>query len=438
MSAMRQVSRRVHSGLLEVWQRLRRAALLLQTGEDVLSPAITRQTAELSRATERLEKEIVEREASQAELAQLGRQLQLVLDSVDEGICGLAEDGTLSFANPAAARLFGREADETAGRPGQELLPGVPIDRSLRDGLQSSGICELFGPDGMPRSLQYVVAPLRAGLRVSGAVVALRDAPESSVRARRVDKVESLGIMAAGVAHDFSNLLGVILGQVSLSLDELGPGAGVRPNLERAAVATRKAAEVARQLFIYAGLGAFEYRDLVLNALIRENIGLFEGAISPSIELRSELASDLPSVEADPGQMQQVVMNLLLNAAEAIGSEGGTVTLSTGTREVRAGEVGPSLYTTDPLAPGRYVTLSVVDTGRGIAAPGLEKLFDPFFTTKLEGRGLGLATVLGVLRAHRGGVEVESAPASGTTIRLLFPERRGHALGPEPPLRGNR
>ncbi len=324
------------------------------------------------------------------------------------------------------------EAWQRVRRAGPLLRAGEEIEQTRRAELQSPHSCELSGPDGVPGSLEYAVAPVRAGLRVSGAVVALRHEPESTERARRVDKVESLGIMAAGVAHDFSNLLGVILGQISIGLDELGSEARGRPNVERAAAATRRAAEVARQLFVYAGLGAFEYRDLVLNDLILENVGLFEGAISRSIELRSELAPDLPSVEADPGQMQQVVMNLLLNAAEAIGSEGGTVTLSTGTREVRTGEVGPSLYTTDPLTPGRYVTLSVTDTGLGMDAARLEKIVDPFFTTKLEGRGLGLATVLGVLRAHCGGVEVESAPASGTTIRLLFPERRAHAESTEP------
>ena len=437
MSAMRQVSRSVRGGLLEASLRLRRAGLLLLTGEDALSRTISASSAELSRAIERLEKEIAEREASQVELAQLGCQLRLVLDCVDEGICGLAEDGTIRFANPAAARLLRREAEELAGCPAQDLLPGTQIEQTLRDGLQRSGRCELSGPDRVPDSLEYVVAPVRADLRVSGAIVAIRHGPESTERARRVDKVESLGIMAAGVAHDFSNLLGVILGQISIGLDELESKARVRPNLERAAAATRRAADVARQLFVYAGLGAFEYGELVLNDLILENVDLFEGAISGSIELRSELAPDLPSVSADPGQMQQVVMNLLLNAAEAIGPEGGRVTFSTGTRKVRAGEVGPSLYTTDPLAAGCYVTLSVADTGRGMDAAMLEKIFDPFFTTKLEGRGLGLATVLGVLRAHRGGVEVESAPASGTTIRLLFPERRAHAESVERPTRRN-
>ena len=435
MNTIRQVSRRMHTGLLGVWRRLGRAGLLLFTGEEALSRRIADRETELARATERLEKEIAEREASQAKLAQLGRQLHLVLDSVDEGICGLAEDGTLSFVSPAAGRLLGRGVEELAGRPGAEALPGVPIEQILSDGRSSSGTCEPSRPDGVSSSLQYVVVPIRVGLRVSGAIVALRQPEASSVRARQVDKVESLGIMAAGVAHDFSNLLSVILGQISLGLDELGSQASVRPNLERAAVATRKAAEVAQQLFLYAGLGAFEYRDLILNDLILENVGLFEGAIAPSIELRSELAPDLPSVEVDPGQMQQVVMNLLLNAAEAIGPEGGIVTLSTGTREVRAGEVGPSLYTTDPLAPGSYVTLCVVDTGRGMDAARLEKIFDPFFTTKPEGRGLGLATVLGVLRAHRGGIEVESTPDSGAAIRLLFPERREQAQSGQPLLR---
>jgi signal transduction histidine kinase len=230
--------------------------------------------------------------------------------------------------------------------------------------------------------------------------------------------------MAGGIAHDFSNLLAVILGQTSVALEDLPPESPARSNLERAVAATRRAGAVAQQLFVYAGLGAFEYQDLLLNDLIRENVSLFRGVIPPNIELRPLLAEELPYIDADPGPIQQVVMNLILNAVEAIGPTGGSVTLSTGTRTVEGEETGPSMYTTDPLAPGRYVTLSVEDTGTGMGAESLVKIFDPFFTTKVAGRGLGLATVLGVVRAHRGGVEVESELGKGTAFRLLFPEGR--------------
>ncbi len=254
-----------------------------------------------------------------------------------------------------------------------------------------------------------------------------REVLEREAHARRAGKLESLGVMAGGIAHDFSNLLTVILGQTSLALEDLSPEHRARPALERAAAATRKAADVAQQLFAYAGLGSFEVRELQLNDLIRENVGLFRAALPGSIELRSDLAEELPSIDADPGQMQQVVMNLILNAAEAMGPAGGTVTLSTGIAHLRGDEPGLAIYTTDPLAPGTYVTLAVEDTGVGMDAESLAKIFDPFFTAKVGGRGLGLATVLGVLRAYRGGVELRSEEGKGTAFLLFLPQAGGTA-----------
>lgn len=276
------------------------------------------------------------------------------------------------------------------------------------------------GHDGLEVSLaERTVEPQRANERLRGQV------PEREARACRAEKLESLGVMTGGIAHDLSNLLTLILGQTSLALEDLSAEHRARPALERAAAATRKAADVAQQLFVYAGLGSFELRELRLNDLIRENVGLFSAALPGSIELRSDLAEGLPSIDADPGQMQQVVMNLILNAAEAMGPAGGTVTLSTGTARLRGDEPGLAIYTTDPLAPGTYVMLAVEDTGIGMDAESLAKIFDPFFTAKAGGRGQGLATVLGVLRAHRGGVEVQSEEGKGTAFRLFFPQARG-------------
>ncbi len=442
---MREVSRRVYTGVLGAWARLRRGVGLMFDGRDELEATLAQRSAQLSSANERLQKEIREREAAQAELGELGARYRLLLDSVSEGIYGLDRNGCISFANRVAARLMAQPVEELIGRPQHEFVGhrvgvdrpcsdgGCPIERAVADGVHQLGTCELRrGRDGTSIEIEYVSAPIRSGIGVTGAIVVFREVTSSresgaermglDTRARRAEKVESLGVMAGGIAHDFSNLLAVILGQTSVALEELPPESPARSNLERAVAATRRAGAVAQQLFVYAGLGAFEYQDLLLNDLIRENVSLFRGVIPPNIELRPLLAEELPYIDADPGPIQQVVMNLILNAVEAIGPTGGSVTLSTGTRTVEGEEAGPSMYTTDPLAPGRYVTLSVEDTGTGMDAESLVKIFDPFFTTKVAGRGLGLATVLGVVRAHRGGVEVESELGKGTALRLLFPE----------------
>ncbi len=432
---MREVSRRVYTGVLGAWARLRRGVGLMFDGRGELEATLAQRTAQLSSANERLEKEIREREAAQTELGELGARYRLLLDSVSEGIYGLDRNGCISFANRVAARLMARSVDELIGCPQHEFVGhrvgegrpcsdgGCPIERAIADGVHQLGTCELQRRrDGTSIEIEYVSAPIRSGISVTGAIVVLREVTSS--RERHAEKVESLGVMAGGIAHDFGNLLAVILGQTSVALEDLPPESPSRPNLERAVAATKRAGAVAQQLFVYAGLGAFEYRDLRLNDLIRENVSLFRGAIPANIELRSELAEELPYIDADPGPIQQVVMNLLLNAVEAMGPTGGSVTLSTGIRTVEEDEAGPSNYTTDPLSPGRYVTLSVEDTGTGMGAESLEKIVDPFFTTKVAGRGFGRATLLGVLRAHRGGVEVESEPGKGTMFRLFFPEGR--------------
>ncbi len=437
---MRQVPRRVHTALLGSLARLRRAWAVMVTASDPLEAEVAERDAWLVKANEQLHKQIHEREAARAELARLGSRVRLILDSTSDGIYGLDGKRCISFANRVAAGLMGRSSDELIGRPQHELVchrslegrdcseGGCAIEQVIDDGLTRSGTCELLrGEDGSVR-IEYVSVPVRTGLDVTGCVVALRECAEEaselegpSLRARE------LRVAASGIAHDFGNLLAVILGQTSLALEALPPESGARSHLERAAVATRRAADVARQFLVQAGLDAREARGLELNDVVRENVGLFREAIPAAIELRTELADDLPPVDADPGQMQQLVMNLILNAAEAIGESAGTITLSTGTKILRHGHVASALEVGEPLAPGRYVTLTVEDTGTGMEAESLAKIFDPRFTTKTAGRGVGLATVLGVLRAHRGGVEVESELGRGTAFRLLLPEGRGRA-----------
>jgi CheY-like chemotaxis protein len=157
-----------------------------------------------------------------------------------------------------------------------------------------------------------------------------------------------------------------------------------------------------------------------VNALVRENLPLLEVGVPKSVRLEAALEGDLPLVDADVGQLQQVLMNLVINAAEAIGERGGTVTVATGVRQVTESDQGLWRASGHPLAAGRYVSLEVRDEGPGMDAETVERIFEPFFTTKFTGRGLGLAAVLGVVRGHRGALSVESVPGRGTTFRILL------------------
>jgi PAS domain S-box-containing protein len=247
---------------------------------------------------------------------------------------------------------------------------------------------------------------------------------------RQSQKLESLGVLAGGVAHDFNNLLVAMLGQTSLALEQLPTDSAPRAHIEKAVGAARRAADLTRQLLAYSGRGQFQILPVNLNTLIQENLHLFEVAIPKNVHLVSDLAESLPVIEGDVGQMQQIVMNLIINAAEAIGRNPGTVRVTTDTYYITPADVQVWKYVGSPLTSGLYTTLSVRDNGAGMDTATLSRVFDPFFTTKITGRGLGLAAVLGIVRSHKGGLRVESEPGTGTAFTLYFPVSAAQPMTP--------
>jgi nitrogen-specific signal transduction histidine kinase len=233
-------------------------------------------------------------------------------------------------------------------------------------------------------------------------------------------KLESLGVLAGGIAHDFNNLLMVVLGNLEMSLMELSPEASSRTGIEKAIQAAHKAADLTRQMLAYSGKGHFKVEDLNLGELLEENAGMIQAVLSKGVELEVRVNQVLSFIRADAGQIQQVVMSLITNAAEAIGEGTGVVTLSTGVEDFDGSYLKRSLIEEKPL-PGRFVYLEVSDTGCGMDDTTLKRLFDPFFTTKFTGRGLGMAAVHGIVRGHKGAIIVGSEAGRGTTVRVLFP-----------------
>ena len=229
-------------------------------------------------------------------------------------------------------------------------------------------------------------------------------------------KLESLGVLAGGIAHDFNNLLTVILANATFARDGSSPHDARLAHIETAA---RRAADLCRQLLAYAGRGSFLVERTELGHLVRDTAQLLEVSISKKARLAVQLAPGLPAIEADVSQVRQIVMNLVINASEALGDASGDIRLAT--RLARPEQPpGGVILAFDPAA-GDCVCLEVADTGHGMAPATLARVFDPFYTTKFAGRGLGLAAVLGIMRAHRGALTVESTPGRGTTFRLFFP-----------------
>ncbi len=249
---------------------------------------------------------------------------------------------------------------------------------------------------------------------------------------QQTQKLESLGILAGGVAHDFNNILMGILGNAELALANLPSNSPLHDRVGSILTAGRRASELTNQMLAYSGRGRFVIECVDMSAIINDMSSLLESSITGRNKLQLRLADDLPAIEADTTQLRQIVLNLVINAAEAIGEKGGLVTVETRREEYdeRHSKVSPtvSLLHSGDLC----VVLEVSDTGCGMDEETKARLFEPFYTTKFTGRGLGLAATQGIIRGHKGGITVQSEPGRGTTFTLLFP-----ALTQTPELAGD-
>jgi two-component system cell cycle sensor histidine kinase/response regulator CckA len=238
-----------------------------------------------------------------------------------------------------------------------------------------------------------------------------------------VQKLESLGVLAGGIAHDFNNILMAILGNAELALMRLAPESPVYNNLQQIEKAAHRAADLAQQMLAYSGKGQFVVERLDINALITEMNHILEVSISKKAVMRLRLAEDLPLFEGDATQIRQIIMNLVINASESIGDENGVIAITTGTMDCDQAYLS-KIWLYDKLAAGTYIYLEIADTGCGMDSDTISKIFDPFFTTKFTGRGLGLAAVLGIIRGHRGAINLYSEPGKGTSFEVYLPAKQ--------------
>jgi PAS domain S-box-containing protein len=256
---------------------------------------------------------------------------------------------------------------------------------------------------------------------LEGTVIDLSVRRRAEERLERARKLESLGILAGGIAHDFNNLLTGVLGQTELARRDVASGSRLSRRLDRIEAAAEKAANLSRQMLAYAGRSEAALVPVDLTRMIQRNRQLLQEISGPRVEMRLRLTMEPPTVEADEAQLTQVLLNLVRNAAEAIsGTAAGTIIISTGIAKLAANELS-RLVLGENLAAGRHVYLQVSDTGHGMEESTRAKIFDPFFTTRFIGRGLGLATVFGIVKGHQGAIEVESKRGRGTRVRILLP-----------------
>jgi len=416
-----------------------RFALLLLVSLLISRIAATgrKREAELTRAAEELEKRVEERTADALRAAQSARQAAeelreqaQLLDLAPAAILSLDWNGKIRFWSRGAQQMYGWTHAEAVDQVSHDLLktqlpePIHALHEQVKRAGRWEGELTHTRKDGSELKVASRWSRREGDAEVGGILqinTDITDQRRIEEQMRHTQKLESLGVLAGGVAHDFNNLLTGILGNASLALETIGPNSPNRRLIEEAIKAAERAAELTRQLLAYAGKGRFVMRTLDLSALVREISGLVQTSFPKHVQLRMQLAEGLPGIDADPGQLQQIVMNLVINGAEAIGPEGGSVLVQTALQEVDEPYIGTMSSAGELLRPGRYVALEVHDSGSGMDEETLSKIFDPFFSTKFAGRGLGLSAVLGIVRAHKGALKVYSEPGRGTSFKVLLP-----------------
>ncbi len=400
-------------------------------GRPVLN-GLVRDVTESRRAEEELRQREEQQRQLSEKLTQQTHLLEAILAATPDNFLVFDLDGRFQFVSLSILEFLGFSLNDVVGKTWQELqLPaefGEVSDRDrvsvLQTGKPVSREFQFPWLDSI-FEIEFVTNPvLDDQEKVAAFVTTARDVTEwrQTVRAmHRAQKMESLGILAGGIAHDFNNLLVAMLGQASLAQTYLDSHEPAHIHISKVVQAAEQAASLTQQLLAYSGGGHFSIKSINLNRLIQESMDLLKVALPKQIVLDFDLVDDLPMIEGDKAQLQQVLMNLLINGAEAIGEQTGRICVQTAVQHITQENHHFWQYTDSPLPTGDYVSLRVEDNGEGMDPENIAKIFDPFFTTKFTGRGLGLAAVLGIMRSHRGGLWVSSEPQDGTVFELLLP-----------------
>ncbi|MFH2126280.1 MAG: PAS domain S-box protein, partial [Pseudomonadota bacterium] len=397
--------------------------------------------------------DISEAKEAAERLRESERLFRKVFDVLPIGLWIADKHGQLLRGNPAGIKIWGASplvAPEEYGvfkarrlPSGQEIAPeDWSLAHTISEGVTvQDEILEIDAFDGVTRTIVNYTAPvLDDDGQVQGAIVVNRDISDQrraekekelmAEQLRQAQKMEAIGNLAGGIAHDFNNILSVIIGYTELTMEELPQGSSQRDNLESVLKSSLKARDLISQLLAFGRRQVRRLKSFTFNQVVEANQSLVRRVIGEDVELHIDLAQDVSPVSADENQMEQVLLNLVANARDAM-PQGGRLSIQTGNVEL---DRGADLV--DPqVEAGSYAMLAVSDTGEGMDQQTRKQIFEPFFTTKEvnKGTGLGLAMVYGIVRQHGGNIAVESRPGHGTTIKVFLPRSNGHSQANQEP-----
>jgi PAS domain S-box-containing protein len=400
---------------------------------------VAARTAALRKTNEQLYNEILERKKAERALRATERKYRGFFEHSIEGAYQSTAEGQYLSVNPALARLYGyASAAEMMAAVGN-IARDVYVDAGMRQKFR-----EIIERDGEVRNLEYQVRQrggevlwisesARAARNRRGQVVyyegtirnisarkrAEAEAARLEQQLLQLQKMEAIGTLASGIAHDFNNILGGIMGYVELAQDDLPPGSAPASHLQEVMGALHRAKQVVRQILTFSRQSPPQRQRIRLGIIVEEVVLLLRATLPSTIVIRQEITADEDETIADPAQIHQVLLNLGTNASHAMAAKGGSLLVRL--ESVSLGDPGPAPVVV--LASGRYLKLTVQDTGHGIRPEILRRIFEPFFTTKPvgEGTGLGLSVVHGIVKSHGGDIHVESVPTAGTTFHVYLP-----------------
>jgi len=341
-------------------------------------------------------------------------------------------DGNVLYINPAGKNILGLAQDQPLhamkiGRfhspEAEQMLVQDVLPKTLQQGICETE-CEFLDADANPVPMACIFMSLadQDGHPSRIAVIGrdLRKEIAMQHQLEHVDRLESLGVLAGGIAHDFNNILTAIMGHAGMAQIKLDSRSPVQKYLQGIEQSSQQAANLCKQMLAYSGKGTLIIEPVDLSSLIDDMRSLLDVSITKNIILNFHLSDTLPALDGDITQIQQIILNLVINASEAINQRSGVITVSTGVMEVDKAYLQASIHQPE-VATGRYVYLEVSDSGCGMDAATRKKIFDPFFTTKFTGRGLGMSAVLGIVHGHSGLLNLYSEPEKGTTFKIAFP-----------------